>query len=68
MTKMMKVMQLDCAGSALRAAARTLPEPAGNDLLVKVSACGICRTDLHVIDGDLKGPLPIVPAMRSSDG
>jgi propanol-preferring alcohol dehydrogenase len=61
MTKVMKIMQLDAAGNALRAATRTLCKPAGHDLLVKVSACGICRTDLHVIDGDLHGPLPIVP-------
>src|SRR5262245_2434878 len=36
--------------------------PAAGELLVKVSACGVCRTDLHVIDGELTEPkLPIVP-------
>jgi propanol-preferring alcohol dehydrogenase len=30
-------------------------------VLIKVSACGVCRTDLHIVDGDIHGPLPIVP-------
>jgi propanol-preferring alcohol dehydrogenase len=38
------------------------PEPAPGQLLIRVRACGVCRTDLHVVDGDLKEPkLPIVP-------
>jgi len=42
----------------------TLPEPRpqAGELLVKVGACGVCRTDLHVVDGDLSDPrLPLVP-------
>lgn len=41
-----------------------VPEPfcSGDQVLVKVEACAVCRTDLHVIDGDLKNPvLPIIP-------
>jgi len=34
------------------------PEPAPNQLLIRVEACGVCRTDLHIIDGDLKRPKP----------
>jgi len=47
-----------------RLVAQTLPvpEPAEGEILLKVHACGICRTDLHVIDGELPHPrLPLVP-------
>ena len=38
------------------------PAPRADEVLIKVEACGVCRTDLHVIDGDLKYPrLPLVP-------
>ena len=38
------------------------PEPKQNEVLIKVHACGICRTDLHVVDGELKKPkLPLIP-------
>jgi len=38
------------------------PAPAPGELLVRVNACGVCRTDLHVVDGDLTEPvLPLVP-------
>ncbi|WP_238583891.1 zinc-dependent alcohol dehydrogenase family protein [Legionella brunensis] len=40
----------------------SIPEPKSNEVLIKVKACGICRTDLHVVDGELKHPkLPIIP-------
>jgi propanol-preferring alcohol dehydrogenase len=39
-----------------------LPQPGAGEILVVVSACGVCRTDLHVVDGELEHPkLPIVP-------
>ena len=39
-----------------------VPEPSAGQLQIKVSACGICRTDLHVVDADLKEPaLPLIP-------
>ncbi len=38
------------------------PQPDDNQVLIKISACGICRTDLHVVDGELKHPnLPLIP-------
>jgi propanol-preferring alcohol dehydrogenase len=41
---------------------RPTPAPAAGDILVEVAACGVCRTDLHVVDGELPDPkLPIVP-------
>ena len=54
-------MQLDAVGAPLRMVERETPRPGPGELLIEVAACGICRTDLHVIDGDLRGPLPIVP-------
>jgi len=50
------------ATSPLRLAELPPPEPGPGELRVKVSACGICRTDLHVIEGDLPPVrLPLVP-------
>jgi alcohol dehydrogenase, propanol-preferring len=41
---------------------RPVPVPAAGEILIEVTACGVCRTDLHVVDGELPGPkLPIVP-------
>ena len=54
-------MQLDRAGEPLREVTRDIPEPSGADLLIEVAACGVCRTDLHIVDGEIQGPLPIVP-------
>jgi propanol-preferring alcohol dehydrogenase len=58
---MMRAMQLDRPGERLRMVERPLPAPGPGELLIEVAACGICRTDLHVVDGDIRGPLPIVP-------
>ena len=57
----MIAMRLEQVGERLRPVETDLPEPEGFDLLVKVAACGVCRTDLHVVDGDLDPQLPIVP-------
>jgi propanol-preferring alcohol dehydrogenase len=56
-----RAMQLDRPGDPLREVSIDLPHPTGNDILVEVSACGVCRTDLHIVDGDIHGQLPIVP-------
>lgn len=38
------------------------PEPAAGQLLLKIHACGVCRTDLHIVDGELENPnLPLIP-------
>ncbi len=58
----MHAMVLDAPGQALRREARPVPEPGPDQVLVKVAACGVCRTDLHVVDGELtEAKLPIVP-------
>jgi propanol-preferring alcohol dehydrogenase len=49
-------------GRGLREERRSLPSPGPGELLLQVLACGVCRTDLHVVDGDLSRPkLPLVP-------
>jgi len=58
----MKAMILDRAGAPLRLTDTALPAPAANQVLLKVRACGVCRTDLHVADGELDRPkLPLIP-------
>lgn len=58
----MQAMVLQAAGHPLRMEQRPLPEPAAGELRLRVLACAVCRTDLHVVDGDLPLPLlPIVP-------
>jgi propanol-preferring alcohol dehydrogenase len=58
----MRAMVLDQPGLPLRLEERPLPEPGPDQILVRVAACGVCRTDLHVVDGELPHPkLPLVP-------
>lgn len=58
----MRCMQLDRLGEPLRLRERHVPQPGNGELMLAVSACGVCRTDLHVVDGDLThSKLPIVP-------
>jgi propanol-preferring alcohol dehydrogenase len=56
-----RAIQIEHPG-ALRAVELPKPEPVGNQLLVRVHACGVCRTDLHLLDGEVEIPRPpIVP-------
>jgi alcohol dehydrogenase, propanol-preferring len=58
----MRAMVLDRAGSELEERELPDPEPSAGEVLVRVEACGVCRTDLHVVDGELPDPkLPLVP-------
>jgi len=52
----MRAMLLDEAGAKLRQTDVPIPVPAEEQVLLRVKACGICRTDLHVMDGDLPNP------------
>jgi alcohol dehydrogenase, propanol-preferring len=57
----MRAMILEAAGRPLRAAAPATPRPGPGQVLLRVLACGVCRTDLHVADGELPDPkLPLV--------
>ena len=58
----MKAMMLKARGQQLERVELAKPEPGRGQVLVRVGACGVCRTDLHVVDGDLThGKIPIVP-------
>jgi propanol-preferring alcohol dehydrogenase len=58
----MRAMVLERSPGELRLKELPRPEPGPGQLLIKVHACGVCRTDLHVVDGDLTEPkLPLVP-------
>jgi propanol-preferring alcohol dehydrogenase len=58
----MRAMLLDEPGRPLRAAELPTPEAGAGQVLVRVAACGVCRTDLHVVDGELPEPkLPLMP-------
>src|SRR5437764_6407290 len=58
----MRAMVLDAARTPLRAAELPDPVPGDGQVLVRVDACGVCRTDLHIVDGELEKPkLPLVP-------
>jgi len=58
----MHAMVLAAAGRPLAVRELLVREPADGELLIKVRACGVCRTDLHVVDGELREPkLPLVP-------
>jgi propanol-preferring alcohol dehydrogenase len=55
-------MVLDGPGRPLQLVDLPVPEPAPGQLLLRVLACGVCRTDLHIVDGELTRPkLPLVP-------
>ncbi|WP_212625020.1 zinc-dependent alcohol dehydrogenase family protein [Pseudomonas sp. PP3] len=58
----MRAMVLHSPGQPLRREERPIPTPGAHQLLIKVLACGVCRTDLHLVDGELpQAVLPRVP-------
>jgi propanol-preferring alcohol dehydrogenase len=57
----MRAMLLERAGAPLEAARLAVAAPGAGQILIKVAACGVCRTDLHIFDGELAHPkLPLV--------
>jgi propanol-preferring alcohol dehydrogenase len=57
----MQAMVLDRPGTPLRAAELPVPEPGAGRIALRVRACGVCRTDLHLLDGELAaGKTPVV--------
>lgn len=62
MSATMKAMLLDVPGVPLRLAEIARRDPGVGEIRIEVSACGVCRTDLHVVDGDLPEPKrPLIP-------
>jgi alcohol dehydrogenase, propanol-preferring len=58
----MRAMILAKPQAALRLEERPEPRPGPHDVLIRIHACGVCRTDLHIVDGELTSPkLPLVP-------
>jgi propanol-preferring alcohol dehydrogenase len=58
----MLAMCFSGAGRPLDARERPIPAPGPGQVLIRVHACGVCRTDLHVVDGDLASPKPgVIP-------
>ena len=58
----MRAMVFDGAGRELSLRDVSVPSPRPAELLLRVRACGVCRTDLHIVDGELDRPkLPLVP-------
>jgi propanol-preferring alcohol dehydrogenase len=58
----MTAMRLKGPGRALEPDVVAVPEPAAHEVLLEVLACGVCRTDLHVLDGELPGlSYPVTP-------
>ena len=59
---MMRAMVLDAVGEPLRAADVPAPAPGSEEVQIRVHACAVCRTDLHVVGGELPDPkLPLIP-------
>jgi alcohol dehydrogenase, propanol-preferring len=57
-----RAMILDVPGEPLRVAEVATPEPGEGQVLLRVHCCAVCRTDLHVVDGELPDPrLPLIP-------
>src|ERR1700693_4937258 len=57
-TQTMRAMVFDEVGRPLRAEERPIPRPGPGQLLLRVHACGVCRTDLHLLDGEVDIPSP----------
>ena len=59
----MRAMVLTAAGTPLQATELPDPEPWEGQVLLRVRACGVCRTDLHIVDGELAEPKLPEPAL-----
>jgi alcohol dehydrogenase, propanol-preferring len=56
----MRAMVLHEVGQPLRLEERAIPQPGRGELLIRVLSCGVCRTDLHLLDGEVEAPRPRV--------
>lgn len=64
----MRAARFDAASGSLSVQDVPIPAPGPNDVLVRVEACGICLSDVHLIEGTLPGPLPVVTPGHESAG
>src|SRR5579862_5899267 len=62
MMAVMRAMVMEAPRTPLVLRERSVPSPGAGEILIAVLACGVCRSDLHVIDGELEhSKLPLVP-------
>src|SRR5438046_9395935 len=60
--KTMRAMVLEAPGQPLQPKEVAVPQPDPGQVLLRIHACGVCRTDLHIVDGELPNPaLPLIP-------
>ena len=64
----MRAARFDAASRTLAVQDVPVPSPGANDVLVRVEACGICLSDVHLVDGSLPGPLPVVTPGHEAAG
>ena len=65
----MQAMLLERPGEPLKPAEIAVPHAGPGQILIRIAACGVCRTDLHIFDGELAHPkLPLVPWLGFTDG
>jgi propanol-preferring alcohol dehydrogenase len=57
----MYAIQLDTVGGPLHPVVRPVPTPGPGEMLIEIAACGVCRTDLHILDGEVAAHLPVIP-------
>lgn len=58
----MKAMVLEKGQKKLSLQELSKPSPSGNQILIKISCCGVCRTDLHILDGEIdEQNVPLIP-------
>jgi D-arabinose 1-dehydrogenase-like Zn-dependent alcohol dehydrogenase len=67
-TETMRAARFDAGTGTLAVQDVPVPEVGPSDVLVRVEACGICLSDVHLIDGSLPGPLPVVTPGHESAG
>ena len=56
--ELMQAMVFERAGKPLVLKQMPVPKPSADQMLLKIQACGICRTDLHILDGELRNTKP----------
>ena len=58
----MRAMRFEAPNAPLRLVRLARPQPGPEQVLIKIGACGVCRTDLHLVDGELPDPkIPVIP-------